>query len=289
MTSILERTKNALTPRLAHQAEVGIKYDALIAARKVKADLDLKFTAKNKELEAAEIARDALALAAMNDPTADKKYAEANTEVTRIAAELKKIQAAQKAAALVIKIAEGEFRTVSHQDRVKELSRWNNAAFKEAVEAQANTKALHENLTKLAELGRKRQLSWPDRNPPQHAMLYEVEVTAALSHEFGRVSLKPFVDRVTAPQLPGSAVPWEYGQDRSQIKPLSAVVQAANEFLLQALDALPLPGVDVVPQPEATPAPQSAPQPKPTSAPSGKTQTAADIMAAMPKLAPSQI
>jgi len=277
----------------AHEAEKSAAYDVLQGARQVKADLDLKFTEANRALEQAELARNALALAAtQGDTAAEKAYAAANTEVERLAAELKKTAAAQKGASLAITNAERDLRKVSHSDRVKELSRFNNAALKVAAEIEELVAALHEKHTKLAELGRKRQFSWPDRNAPQHAMLYEVEVTAALAHEFARQSLKPFVDRISPPQLPGAECPWEVGRDRSRIKSLSAAVLTANEFLLQALDALPLPGVEDAPpsQPEATPAPQSAPQSKPVqSAPSGKTQTAADIMAAMPKLAPSQI
>jgi hypothetical protein len=261
----------------AHEAEKSAAYDVLQGARRVKADLDVSFTAKNKELEAAEIARDALALAAtQGDTAAEKAYAAANIEVERLAAELKKTAAAQKGASLAITNAERELRTVSHQDRVKELSRFNNAALKVAAEIEELVAALHEKHTKLAELGRKRQWSWPDKNPPKNALLYEVEVTAALSHAFARASLKPFVDRISPPQLPGSECPWEVGRDRSQIKSLSATVQTANEFLLKALDELPLPGVeDAAKEIEPAPVAATVAQPKPTSAPSnGETYDA---------------
>jgi hypothetical protein len=277
MTSILERTKNALTPRLAHQAEVGIKYDALIAARKVAADLGQKFTEANRGLETAESEMRALALAAMDDPTADNKFEKAKGTVKAKKDYLEKIQAAQGGADVEVKKAECDLRKVSHQDRVRELNRWNNAAAKVAAEIEELVATLHEKHTKLCELGRKRQWSWPDRNAPQHAMLYEVEVTAALAHEFARVSLKPFVDRITPPQLPGSEVPWEFGQDRSQIKSLSAAVLKANEWLLRAINELPLPGVDdaAAPLQPEKPAPQSAPQPKPAPASSnGETYDA---------------
>jgi hypothetical protein len=245
--TILDQVKK-LTPghaaKVAHRAELDATYDALQAARKVAADLQVRFSDANSALDVAETEMRTLALAAFTDPAASASYEKAKGVVKAKKDELEKIASAQLAADAAVQTALRNLRTVAHSDRVAEQKRIGNQRLKCATEIVALVAALHAAHTKFVEVGIKSIACWPDRNFPQRAVSYERECFDALTHEFARVSGRGALpQRGEAPQLPGSAYPWQAGSDRTKIMPLTEVIEKANAFLLTSLDALPLPDV----------------------------------------------